>query len=189
MSFLRRGEWVRFIPAGAGNTPQQPPSDSRGSVYPRWREEHGKPKPPPPTHSGLSPLARGTLVANEAISNQFRFIPASAGNTGNWKTKSWLSPVYPRWRGEHIKRQARSQNLYGLSPLARGTHTRRESCCLPCRFIPAGAGNTHPIASITCKSSVYPRWRGEHSSQQALRATNAGLSPLARGTRARDNDC
>ncbi len=52
--------WLRFIPAGAGNTWLQTNQPASGSVYPRWRGEHegtGKTKI---TRSGLSPLARGT---------------------------------------------------------------------------------------------------------------------------------
>ncbi|ENH31599.1 hypothetical protein ECP03048164_2956 [Escherichia coli P0304816.4] len=33
-----------------------------------------------------------------------------------------------------------------------------------------------------CTSSVYPRWRGEHSSGARFRRPAIGLSPLARGT-------
>ncbi len=151
-------------------------------VYPRWRGEHNKPGVSPYDRSGLSPLARGTLVANEAISNQFRFIPASAGNTGNWKTKSWLSPVYPRWRGEHNTRRAVGLTTAGLSPLARGTRHRSNPVRRHERFIPAGAGNTFRRDSPLLLDTVYPRWRGEHSQNGTSRNIQTGLSQLARGT-------
>ena len=52
--------FLRFIPAGAGNTNFLNLFFSRNSVYPRWRGEH----PPAPVSIspavGLSPLARGT---------------------------------------------------------------------------------------------------------------------------------
>ena len=35
--------------------------------------------------------------------------------------QSARSPVYPRWRGEHIVELAGDGLGYGLSPLARGT--------------------------------------------------------------------
>ncbi len=71
----------------------------------------------------------------------------------------------------------------GLSPLARGTpvcHVRNVHLY---RFIPAGAGNTMVITSISLPPTVYPRWRGEHSNHTARNSGVCGLSPLARGTR------
>ena len=50
------------------------------------------------------------------------------------------------------------------------------------RFIPAGAGNTHAIAFPPIAHPVYPRWRGEHRVQFPQPVSDAGLSPLARGT-------
>ncbi|EGU98265.1 hypothetical protein AC33_2499 [Escherichia coli 3-267-03_S3_C2] len=34
------------------------------------------------------------------------------------------SPVYPRWRGEHVITECSSPRALGLSPLARGTRRR-----------------------------------------------------------------
>ncbi|ESS90922.1 CRISPR associated protein of unknown function [Escherichia coli CE516] len=51
-------------------------------------------------------------------------------------------PVYPRWRGEHLKPVGSLFFFGGLSPLARGTHTAANYGSRNARFIPAGAGNT-----------------------------------------------
>ncbi|SQJ39411.1 Domain of uncharacterised function (DUF2825) [Escherichia coli] len=51
------------------------------------------------------------------------------------------------------------------------------------RFIPAGAGNTVPRIISLSSSTVYPRWRGEHSASLMPIIGLGGLSPLARGTR------
>ena len=53
------------------------------------------------------------------------------------------------------------------------------------RFIPAGAGNTAPLKICTKAIAVYPRWRGEHYFCNAQRYSRIGLSPLARGTLAK----
>ncbi len=50
------------------------------------------------------------------------------------------------------------------------------------RFIPAGAGNTVPRIISLSSSTVYPRWRGEHSASLMPIIGLGGLSPLARGT-------
>ena len=70
----------------------------------------------------------------------------------------------------------------GLSPLARGTHCFALELDLRQRFIPAGAGNSTIVLSISQHSSVYPRWRGELVSDFADFICKFGLSPLARGT-------
>ncbi len=57
-------EWrhKRFIPAGAGNTPSYCQIYVDNAVYPRWRGEHGHELPAAHRATGLSPLARGTLL-------------------------------------------------------------------------------------------------------------------------------
>ena len=53
---------VRFIPAGAGNTPTNPGTTCAWTVHPRWRGEHDWYQVDDVGISGSSPLARGTLV-------------------------------------------------------------------------------------------------------------------------------
>ncbi len=52
--------------------------------------------------------------------------------------------------------------MFGLSPLARGTHVAGTTDAVDVRFIPAGAGNTAQQARESTGRAVYPRWRGEH---------------------------
>ncbi len=146
--------------------------------------------------SGLSPLARGTRVARCAGYCRNRFIPAGAGNTLQRHNGGQMPPVYPRWRGEHEVLIDIPFFMVGLSPLARGTHKRRQPPDRSGRFIPAGAGNTsrqnrappagagNTISEVTMINpiSVYPRWRGEHVLEPTLIPQKYGLSPLARGT-------
>jgi len=91
----------RFIPAGAGNTYYCATRDSRRAVYPRWRGEHFTQVNPFIVRTGLSPLARGTLIFCDASMIPYRFIPAGAGNTLTHIAFSPAVAVYPRWRGEH----------------------------------------------------------------------------------------
>ena len=73
---------LRFIPAGAGNTSMLGNGHERPPVYPRWRGEHVVEYSSARSTSGLSPLARGTLLWINISGLKFRFIPAGAGNTG-----------------------------------------------------------------------------------------------------------
>ena len=135
----------RFIPAGAGNT--NPSGIKRPSlpVYPRWRGEHEFADNVVIVQVGLSPLARGTLVVVHFNDDGFRFIPAGAGNTAATWSPPIISPVYPRWRGEHRCNCGTTVIDSGLSPLARGTPSIQPRGRLKDRFIPAGAGNTLKI--------------------------------------------
>ena len=152
-------------------------------VYPRWRGEHQREYPLQRPGCGLSPLARGTRHSLRSYGWRHRFIPAGAGNTLKVMFEFIRSPVYPRWRGEHITVSRPGCIEDGLSPLARGTRVERRLCATDKRFIPAGAGNTECPLSRIRERAVYPRWRGEHVRQARKCGTGIGLSPLARGTR------
>ncbi len=156
------GDWQRFIPAGAGNTPSQHRFGQRPSVYPRWRGEHLAAAGALFVIGGLSPLARGTRLIGLVVNARWRFIPAGAGNTKNRLNGAAWSSVYPRWRGEHTGRRFQREVIAGLSPLARGTLTQKHQSSEQLRFIPAGAGNTYHRHDGLRISPVYPRWRGEH---------------------------
>ncbi len=114
-----------------------------------------------------------------------RFIPAGAGNTASTGRTGQRLPVYPRWRGEHGHKMTLTFDRNGLSPLARGTLVELCFFYAARRFIPAGAGNTIRGKPKKRVKSVYPRWRGEHPLCGCDSLINGGLSPLARGTRAR----
>ena len=117
----RQSGTPRFIPAGAGNTRLPGEPEYRRTVYPRWRGEHGTLASTFPTNFGLSPLARGTPPPSHRSRSRRRFIPAGAGNTKWLFRRISATPVYPRWRGEHITIDSISRRDDGLSPLARGT--------------------------------------------------------------------
>ena len=174
---------VRFIPAGAGNTQRECAGFNWTPVYPRWRGEHSFASCKAFYPSGLSPLARGTHVGGGAGRYCKRFIPAGAGNTNQAEYSINPTTVYPRWRGEHLQPKLNFGFVIGLSPLARGTLLDIPEHCADLRFIPAGAGNTNQAEYSINPTTVYPRWRGEHSSTPARRVRVSGLSPLARGTR------
>jgi len=74
----------------------------------------------------------------------------------------------------------------GSSPLARGTPGSAGSRGIRGRFIPARAGNTGATADSWIAAAVHPRSRGEHAVRICCAASAAGSSPLARGTRARN---
>ena len=155
---------------------------STDAVYPRWRGEHLSKLWSFTTTSGLSPLARGTLISNNRSHAVYRFIPAGAGNTPSPSLERDTYSVYPRWRGEHHIGVGLRNLWSGLSPLARGTRLISFLLLRLQRFIPAGAGNTPGLRTALNAAAVYPRWRGEHNGEVPLTIRYRGLSPLARGT-------
>ena len=112
---------LRFIPAGAGNTPASSVYSARSPVYPRWRGEYINMQRERLPLAGLSPLARGTLPLYMPECRCYRFIPAGAGNTSSLHGRNKRHSVYPRWRGEHPEITLNWLSVSGLSPLARGT--------------------------------------------------------------------
>jgi len=179
----------RFIPAGAGNTGDLHRHRHHRPVHPRWRGEHSRSWLKTDAPGGSSPLARGTHRRLQDPRRAGRFIPAGAGNTAGGRTDHRSPAVHPRWRGEHSPSSSSPSTVTGSSPLARGTLGVQACDSPPCRFIPAGAGNTKRSAPRWLWLSVHPRWRGEHPLALADVHVGRGSSPLARGTPRRCSRC
>ena len=90
--------------------------------------------------------------------------------------------AHPRSRGEHLILPLLLNDVFGSSPLARGTPDAHESLGVRGRLIPARAGNTHFSRLNAQPVSAHPRSRGEHSRLGAVDERAFGSSPLARGT-------
>ncbi|ESB96493.1 hypothetical protein SEES004_15761 [Salmonella enterica subsp. enterica serovar Senftenberg str. 361154004] len=131
---------LRFIPAGAGNTPFSLLTAIGIPVYPRWRGEH--------------------VFFAGSMSARARFIPAGAGNTPITESNCAVCAVYPRWRGEHARQCCQRFITGGLSPLARGTRRISDLLLEHERFIPAGAGNTGENPDQFCEARFIPLARG-----------------------------
>ena len=114
-------EWIRFIPARAGNTISPRIECNSLTVHPRSRGEHAVGLGSGCVVCGSSPLARGTRQRASRPSRPRRFIPARAGNTPREQAARPASTVHPRSRGEHTGTGRCTLPKNGSSPLARGT--------------------------------------------------------------------
>ena len=76
----------------------------------------------------------------------------------------------------------RAPNVFGSSPLARGTHLKSLSYVTELRLIPARAGNTRYRHYRRGSAAAHPRSRGEHVVVLGQNHAAVGSSPLARGT-------
>ena len=131
---------------------------------------------------GSSPLTRGTLELILTRQPSQRFIPAYAGNSRQERPSGAKSTVHPRLRGELQIPGESSLDVYGSSPLTRGTPGADSSGCRNGRFIPAYAGNSSSALTHTALGSVHPRLRGELGTFQGVHIEFDGSSPLTRGT-------
>ena len=152
----------RLIPARAGNIPLRMEGRRAAPAHPRSRGEHHR--------------RRWQRLDSRWL------IPARAGNMRlEWWPKS-TGPAHPRSRGEHHFAPSQSLGVIGSSPLARGTCPYFLVQLLPGRLIPARAGNmTAPPCEAT-STAAHPRSRGEHAPICSSSSSQAGSSPLARGT-------
>ena len=159
----RWGDSIRFIPARAGNTASCITNSFAKAVHPRASGEHIRRRCDRTLHRGSSPRERGTPLGPGHHPDNFRFIPARAGNT--------------------VDAGRLAQGVLGSSPRERGTQCLARWACHSGRFIPARAGNTTIKAVIWASDTVHPRASGEQASRLALRPAVAGSSPRERGTR------
>ena len=131
---------------------------------------------------GSSPLARGTLPANNVVVVAIRLIPARTGNTTGKFHPGGKGTAHPRSRGEHSAVARMHNNLGGSSPLALGIPIIPVHPTIVPGVIPAHAGNTPAARCPGHAGAAHPRSRGEHNRGFGSWWAISGSSPLARGT-------
>ena len=94
-------EFVRIIPAWAGNTDTEHLVSGTVSDHPRVGGEHEIPTPVDTSYIGSSPRGRGTRVDRDQLDQGNRIIPAWAGNTMTALLSSSVASDHPRVGGEH----------------------------------------------------------------------------------------
>ena len=114
-------DFVRFIPACAGNTAAGERVVLQQAVHPRVCGEHSRPNIRGNGDAGSSPRVRGTLPCAFDRSTRLRFIPACAGNTVQRVAARASTTVHPRVCGEHVSMGAAASASAGSSPRVRGT--------------------------------------------------------------------
>ena len=133
--------------------------------------------------AGSSPLTRGKRLFEVGGCAHGRLIPAHAGKTGSVVTRGSGVGAHPRSRGENGLADPVQDLRLGSSPLTRGKRDPRRNRRRPARLIPAHAGKTPVIVSISRLSTAHPRSRGENTLARKLSGESDGSSPLTRGKR------
>ena len=132
----------RLIPAHAGKTMSETMITVPSWAHPRSRGENA---------AGLPEPGAG-----------HRLIPAHAGKTPTWSASSAWTRAHPRSRGENLISSRRPAQLSGSSPLTRGKRDRPRRAQALRRLIPAHAGKTRSVASMSTVRPAHPRSRGEN---------------------------
>ena len=157
-----------------------------------------------PTPSGSSPHTRGAHVGEAADTRAFGIIPAYAGSTvslfailsvatgiipayaGSTHVREGISRCprdHPRIRGEHQFEMSMPFMIMGSSPHTRGALEKPGHWNRYCGIIPAYAGSTYLVLSVSRSLRDHPRIRGEHRVLHRGRAGRVGSSPHTRGAR------
>ena len=107
---LARGTWrllarqgcsVGLIPAGAGHILRCTRPCRQRAAHPRWRGAHARATRGALSHTGSSPLARGTFHLGHEFFFRHRLIPAGAGHMECLRYPCCYGAAHPRWRGAH----------------------------------------------------------------------------------------
>ncbi len=199
------GGWIRCtrgpIPASAGETSDHIRQSFEKRAYPRKRGGNMRTKNKRYMMSGLSPQARGKLIAAATALTPPGPIPASAGETQWQRVGSPAVWAYPRKRGGNQVYTRNHPRVKGLSPQARGKLIHARNRLRYRGPIPASAGETPSLLYFVSLARAYPRkrggnevsWhldpaakayprkRGGNRADRVMRHACSGLSPQARG--------
>ena len=130
---------------------------------------------------GLSPRVRGNLGRVQSLDDDFRSIPACAGEPIDAGCRRTRIRVYPRVCGGTLYQEWQINSVEGLSPRVRGNRKRRCPAVRCPGSIPACAGEPWHSAPTSTRYQVYPRVCGGTAQVFAVRRVRRGLSPRVRG--------
>ena len=108
-------------------------------------------------------------------------IPACTGKPSTRNCSGNGPRDYPRMHGETWCSASLFHSDQGLSPHARGNHFFQHALHIHERTIPACTGKPTRNRRALSRTRDYPRMHGETNVRAVLPASNAGLSPHARG--------
>ena len=155
---------ARLIPAHAGKTGRGHTPTARAGAHPRSRGENGLGLRTTRNTLGSSPLTRGKHPTPPRRVGERGLIPAHAGKTRGLRQSTDGAWAHPRSRGENYGVEIELAPGYGSSPLTRG---KRPGLGLVLRrpgLIPAHAGKTPYVATVSrAPSGSSPLTRGKRS--------------------------
>ena len=137
--------------------------------------------------AGPPPHARGSRPGPRRPPPRRRPTPACAGITLSESVLRDRAEAHPRMRGDHATPTQNSPMELGPPPHARGSRRVPRLVVHEAGPTPACAGITTTRSAAAARPPAHPRMRGDHTFEDALRATFDGPPPHARGSQ-RDHD-
>ena len=134
--------------------------------------------------TGSSPRGRGKLAIVAGLVTVGGLIPARAGKTRRRRAGRRLREAHPRAGGENHARKVAKPGDKGSSPRGRGKHLQATVSLLERRLIPARAGKTLTVITLTAWKRAHPRAGGENDLAVNGNFDGNGSSPRGRGKRA-----
>ena len=171
----------RFIPADAGNTLNTGMTSWPNTVHPRGCGEYDRRHHARQVNCGSSPRMRGIRTRFQQAHRSLGSSPRMRGILNTIASAADLLLVHPRGCGEYVSASVPCVSVYGSSPRMRGIRGRATKRLNVIRFIPADAGNTPVLESMTMGLSVHPRGCGEYLISPSFWFTDTGSSPRMRG--------
>ena len=152
----------RIIPADAGSTICVSAPRRMREDHPRGCGEHDCGVCWLDCEAGSSPRMRGARVGGQPAVQERRIIPADAGSTRPWSSRSRRRRDHPRGCGEHLLVIRILGSCSGSSPRMRGAPAAMRGNTTPGRIIPADAGSTWRWSHCRPAAQDHPRGCGEH---------------------------
>ena len=169
------------IPARAGEPTEIADTASNAGVYPRACGGTPGEVVFLVNRKGLSPRVRGNHVGVDRHVQQFRSIPARAGEPRGRHHRPRPRLVYPRACGGTYAGVTPHSFGTGLSPRVRGNPYAEGLQRGNLASIPARAGEPEELRTPTVVSKVYPRACGGTRNSTHSGPLDCGLSPRVRG--------
>ncbi|EFW09823.1 hypothetical protein HMPREF9005_1182 [Actinomyces sp. oral taxon 178 str. F0338] len=171
----------RLIPARAGKTAgaASPPTCTR--AHPRACGENDITTTDDKGQGGSSPRVRGKRADDGDEDLHGGLIPARAGKTRGSSRVNTLSWAHPRACGENTTKVRHTASPIGSSPRVRGKPSPWSTGSRTRGLIPARAGKTSALRSVTTRATAHPRACGENASAASRRRQAIGSSPRVRG--------
>ncbi|ERH32731.1 hypothetical protein HMPREF1550_00919 [Actinomyces sp. oral taxon 877 str. F0543] len=178
---VRQRRRRRLIPARAGKTMGCFSFGGTVGAHPRACGENDIAGCSPPALQGSSPRVRGKPHRRPARGPAHRLIPARAGKTARWRSRSCWWGAHPRACGENAPLHLKPSEIQGSSPRVRGKLAVLGGEAEERGLIPARAGKTTPPPPASWGPAAHPRACGENSSSSGLLPRGPGSSPRVRG--------